>query len=95
MYFLTIKARKESDSQYAIVLGGVMKKEDEKYEAFFTLIDKKKPRAKYGASEIKITSGDKETLQDQIKQLAEVFPPVKKDVNILDLTAFSGGGKHE
>lgn len=95
MYFLTIKARKESNSQYAIVLGGVVKEENEKYEAFFTLIDKKKPRAKFGASEIRVTSGNKETLLDQVKQLAEVFPPVKKDVNILDLTAYSGGGKHE
>lgn len=95
MYFLTIKAQKESNSQYAIILGGVVKKENEGYEAFFTLIDKRKPRAKFGASEIRVTSKDKEILRNQIKQLAEIFPPFKKDVNVLDLVAYSGGGKHE
>lgn len=95
MYFLTIKAQKESNSQYAIILGGVVRKEDDKYEAFFTLADKKKPRAKYGASEIRIASRNKETLLNQVKQLAEMFPPCKKDVNILDLTAYSGGRKRE
>lgn len=72
-----------------------MKKENGEYEAFFTLIDKKKPRSKFGASEIRVTSRNKETLLDQVKQFAEIFPPAKKDVNILDLTAYSGGGKHE
>lgn len=95
MYFLTIKAQKESHSQYAIILGGVVKTENEKYEAFFTLVDKKKPRAKFGASEIRVKSRNKETLLNQVKQIAEIFPPLKKDVNVLDLTAYSGGEKHE
>lgn len=95
MYFLTIKAQKESNSQYAIILGGVVKTDNGGYEAFFTLIDKKKPRARFGASDIRVKSRNKETLLSQIKQLAEIFPPFKKDVNVLDLTAYSGGGKHE
>lgn len=53
------------------------------------------PRAKFEASEIRVRSKSKETLLSQVEQIAEIFQPNKKDVNVLDLTAYSGGGKHE
>lgn len=78
MYFLTIKAQKESNSQYAIILGVVAKTDNGGYEAVFTLIDKRKPKAKFGASEIRVKSRNKETLLNQVKQIAEIFPPLKR-----------------
>lgn len=86
MQIITLKAAEKGNSQYAIVLGSLVKKEDKKYDALLLLIDKKKPKAKYGASDIHITGRNKDTVLKQVREIAAVFPPIKKDVSFMDLT---------
>lgn len=95
MQILTLKAKKENDSKYNIVLGSIVKKADGEYDAMLALMDQKKPKAKYEASDIHIKSKDISVIYEQIKEIAEIFPPVKKDVNVLDLTEMVGGDKGE
>lgn len=83
---IALKATQKADVQYAVVLGSVVKNEDGKYSAVLSLIDKEKPKAKYAASDIYIMGRSKDTVLEQVRQLANVFPPVKKDVSFLDMT---------
>lgn len=46
--------------------------------------DKKRPKSRYEASDIHIVSRNKDTVYKQIKEIAGIYPPIKKDVIILD-----------
>lgn len=52
-------------------------------------------KAKYEARNIHIKSRNIAVVYEQIKEIAEIFPPVKKDVNVLDLTEMIGSDKCE
>ena len=80
----TIKAVNSSDSQLHIVIASIGRNGEDKYEAILTVADKKKPKSKYEASNIHIVGRNKETVYKQIREIAGIYPPIKKDVIILD-----------
>lgn len=84
MRLQTIKAVKSSDSQLHIVIASIGRNSEDKYEAILTVADKKKPKSKYEASNIHIVGRNKETVYKQIREIAGLYPPIKKDVIILD-----------
>lgn len=49
-----------------------------------TVADKKKPKSKYEASNIHIVGRNKEIVYKQIREITGIYPPIKKDVIILD-----------
>ena len=83
MQRMTLKARKDSDSQYYIGLASI-DKEGEKYVALLTMLDRKKKRSKYAASDIRISGRSKETVCRQMREIALICAP-DKDVNVIDL----------
>lgn len=83
MQFQTLKAVKSSDSQFHIVIASIDRKEG-KYEGILLIADKKKPKSRYEASNIHIIGRNKETVYRQIREIAGLYPPIKKDVVILD-----------
>ncbi len=83
MQFQTLKAVKNSDSRFHIVIASIAPDEEGKHEAILTIADKKKPKNRYEASNIHIIGRNKETVYQQIKEIAGIYPPVK-DVIILD-----------
>ena len=84
MQFQTLKAVKSSDSQFYITIASIGRSSGGKYEAILVIADKKKPKSKYEASDIHIVGRNKETVYRQIKEIADLYPPIKKDVTILD-----------
>lgn len=86
MQIITLQATKNGNSRYAIALGSVTKTDDGKYNAILMLLDKEKPRAKYEASDIHIIGKNKDIVLEQVKQLADMYPPIREDVSFLDLT---------
>ncbi len=84
MQFQTLKAVKNSDSRFHIVIASIAPDEEGKHKAILTIADKKKPKSRYEASNIHIIGRNKETVYQQIREIAEIYPPVKKDVMILD-----------
>lgn len=85
MQFLELKARKESDAEYHIVLGSIDLNGNGEHEARLSLMDRRYPRAKTVASEIHITSRNFEVLCKQIKAIAEIYPPLQESVHVLNL----------
>lgn len=84
MHFQTLKAVKSSDSQFHIVIASIDRNSEDKYEGILMIADKKKPKSKYEASDIHIVGRNKETVYRQIREIAGLYPPIKKDVIILD-----------
>ena len=84
MQFQTLKAVKSSDSQFHIVIASIAQNSEGKYEGILIIADKKKPKSRYEASDIHIVGRNKETVYKQIKEIAGLYPPIKKDVTILD-----------
>lgn len=84
MQFQTLKAVKSSDSQFHIAIASISRNSEEKYEAILVVMDKKKPKSRYEASNIHIVGRNKETVYRQIKEIAALYPPIGKDVMILD-----------
>lgn len=84
MQFQTLKAVKSSDSQFHIVIASIALNKEKKYEGILAIADKKRPKSRYEASDIHIVSRNKETVYKQIKEIAGLYPPIKKDVIILD-----------
>ena len=87
MQFQKLKAVKSSDSQFHIAIASISRNSEEKYEAILAVADKKKPKSRYEASSIHIMGRNKETVYRQIKEIAALYPPVGKDVIILDTEA--------
>ncbi len=84
MQFQTLKAVKSSDSQFHIMIASIAQNSEGKYEGILMVADKKKPKSKYEASDIHIVGRNKETVYRQIREIAGLYPPIKKDVIILD-----------
>ncbi len=84
MQFQTLKAVKSSDSQFHIMIASISLNSEGKYEVILMIADKKKPKSRYEASDIHIVGRNKETVYRQIREIAEIYPPIKKDVTILD-----------
>lgn len=84
MQFQTLKAVKSSDSQFHIVIASISLNKEKKYEGILTIADKKRPKSRYEASDIHIVSRNKETVYGQIREIAGIYPPIKKDVTIID-----------
>lgn len=84
MQFKTLKAVKSSDSQFHIMIASIAQNSEGKYEGILMIADKKKPKSKYAASDIRIVGRNKETVYRQIREIADLYPPIKKDVTILD-----------
>ena len=84
MQIQTLKAVKSSDSQFHIVIASIDRNSEGKYEGILMIADKKKPKSRYEASNIHIVGRNKETVYRQIKEIAGLYPPIKKDVIILD-----------
>ena len=86
LQIITLKAAEKADVKYAVVLGCATKNEDGKYSAVLGFIDKEKPKAKYEAFDIDITGKNKGIVLEQVRKIADVYPPVEKDVQFLDMT---------
>ena len=84
MQFQTLKAVKNSDSQFYVAIASIGINSEGKYEGILIIVDKKKPKSKYEASDIHIVGRNKETIYRQIREIAGLYPPIKKDVIILD-----------
>ena len=84
MQLQTLKAVKSSDSQFHIMIASVTRNSEGKYEGILMIADKKRPKSRYAASDIRIVGRNKETVYKQIKEIAGLYPPIKKDVIILD-----------
>ncbi len=84
MQFQTLKAVKSSESQFHIMIASIALNKENKYEGILAIADKKRPKSRYEASDIHIVSRNKETVYKQIKEIAGLYPPIKKDVIILD-----------
>ena len=84
MQFQTLKAVKSSDSQFHVMIASIAQNSEGKYEGILIIADKKKPKSRYEASDIHIVGRNKETVYKQIKEIAGLYPPIKKDVTILD-----------
>lgn len=84
MQFQILKAAKNSDSQFYVAIASIGINSEGKYEGILMIADRKKPKSKYEASDIHIVGRNKETVCQQIREIAELFPPIKKDVMILD-----------
>lgn len=84
MHFQTIKAVKNSDSQFYVAIASIGINSEGKYEGVLMIADSRKPKSRYEASDIRIVGRNKETVHKQIKEIAGLYPPVKKDVIILD-----------
>ena len=54
-------------------------KQSKKYEGVINLVESGKESARYGASEIRIYSENKDTIFRQIKDIAKIYPP-KTDI---------------
>lgn len=77
-----IKAGKTD--QYFVVAAMISyQKEQQRYEGMLLTQEKGRKRSKYGASDIRIWAKKKETVCEQLKQIAALYPP-KKDLNIID-----------
>lgn len=85
MQFQTLKAVKSSDSQFHIVIASIDRNSEGKYEGILAIMDQKKPKSRYTASDIHIVGRNKETVYKQIREMAGIYPPIKKDVMILDV----------
>lgn len=84
MQFQSLKAVKSSDSQFHIMIASIAINIEKKYEGILAIADKKRPKSRYETSDIHIVSRNKETVYKQIKEIAGLYPPIKKDVIILD-----------
>lgn len=84
MQFQVLKAEKNSDSQFYVAIASIGINSEGKYEEILMIADKKKPKSKYEASDIHIVGRNKETIYRQIREIAGLYPPIKKDVIILD-----------
>lgn len=84
MQFQTLKAVKNSDSQFYVAIASIGINSDGKYEGILMIADRKKTKSRYEASDIHIVGRNKETVYRQIKEIAGLYPPIKKDVVILD-----------
>lgn len=84
MHFQTIKAVKNSNSQFYVAIASIGINSEGKYEGVLMIADSRKPKSRYEASDIRIVGRNKETVYKQIKEIAGLYPPVKKDVIILD-----------
>lgn len=84
MQFRALKAVKNFDSQFHIMLASIARNSDGKYVGILMIADKGKPKSKYEASDIHIVGRNKETVYRQIREIAGLYPPIKKDVIILD-----------
>lgn len=84
MQFQTLKAVKSSDSQFYIAIASIARNSEGKYEGILAIADRKKPKCRYEASNIHIVGRNKETVYKQIREIAGIYPPIKKDVIILD-----------
>lgn len=85
MQFRTLKALKNSDSQFYVAIASIDINSGGKYEGILMIADKKKPKSKYEASDIHIVGRNKETVYKQIREIAGIYPPIKIDVIILDI----------
>lgn len=71
--------------QYFVVSASVFYMEKEqKYEGMLLIKQRGQEHAKYGASDIRIYSKNKETVYKQLKQIGQLYPP-QKDMPILNL----------
>lgn len=86
MQIITLKAMQKANVKYAVVLGCAKKNEDGKYSAVLAFMDKKKPKAKHEAFDIDITGKNKDIVLEQVRMIADVYPPVREDVQFLDMT---------
>lgn len=84
MQFQTLKAVKNSDSQFYVAIASIGINSDGKYEGILMIADRKKTKSRYEASDIYIVGRNKETVYRQIKEIAGLYSPIKKDVVILD-----------
>lgn len=84
MQFQTLKAVKNSDSQFYVAIASIGVNNEGKYEGILMIADKKRPKSRYEASDIHIVGRNKETVYRQLKEIADLYPPTKKDVMILD-----------
>lgn len=84
MQFQTLKAVKKSDSQFYVAIASVGINSEGKYEGILMIADRKKPKSRYEASDIRIVGRNKEIVYRQIKEIAGLYPPTEKDVMILD-----------
>lgn len=84
MQIQTLKAVKNSASQFYVAIASIGINSEGKYEGILMIADKKKPKSKYEASDIHIVGRNKETVYRQIKEIADLYLPIKKDVTILD-----------
>lgn len=84
MQFQISKAVKNSDSQFYVAIASIGINSEGKYEGILMIADRKKPKSKYEASDIHIVGRNKETVCQQIREIAGLYPPIKKDVMILD-----------
>lgn len=84
-----IKAGKTE--QYFIAAAMISYREnDEKYEGLLLIREKGKENLRYGASEIRIWAKKKETVYEQIQQLAKLYPP-EKAMCIIDMDEVMNG----
>lgn len=86
MQIITLKAMQKANVKYTVVLGCAKKNEDGKHSAVLSFMDKKKPKAKYEAFDIEITGKNKDIVLEQVRLIADVYPPVMEDVQFLDMT---------
>lgn len=71
--------------QYFVVLTMISYlKEQKKYEGLLLLQEKGRERSRYEASSIRICSKKKEIVYEQLRQIAEMYPP-HKDITIIDV----------
>ena len=84
MQFQALKAVKSSDSQFHIMIASISLNKEKKYEGVLTIADKKRPKSRYEACSIHIVSRNKEIVYKRIREIAGLYPPIKKDVIILD-----------
>lgn len=84
MQFQTLKAVNNSDSQFYVAIASIGVNSEGKYEGILMIADKRRPKNRYEASDIRIVGRNKETVYRQIKEIASLYPPTKKDVMILD-----------
>ncbi len=80
MQFQTLKAVKNSDSRFHIVIASIAPDEEGKHKAILTIADKKKPKSRYEASNIHIIGRNKETVYQQIREIAEI--PICEDEKV-------------
>lgn len=81
MQRIILKAAKTD--RYFIQLASVWYlKQSKKYEGVINIVELGKERARYGASEIRIYSENKETIFRQIADIAKIYPP-KTDITVM------------